>query len=203
MDFGDTSSLRRLGSRLSDQASQTDALHGRINRGVAGLVSSVSTYERGAASAFMSRWGDVGAVIRQLASDSGDISRGLTILAESLDRARGEWNDAESEAWGAGFSVWPTEWSVSVSAPADAKDAAVQHAARLEGRMRAAAGDAEAARGQLHRTLARTSDRGLAELSGSGYPATYAVTGDTGLDREIDRVVGPLLAAHSTLSERA
>lgn len=204
MDFGDPASLRTLSSQLSGQAAQTDSVHGNISRAASGLVGSVSQYERASAAAFASRWADVGGVIKRLASDSGEIARALTTLADALDQASSDWNSAENEAWGAGFTVWPSEWSASVTAPAGAKDDAVQHAARLEQAMRDAASDAESARATLSRVLEGAADRGLAELSGGNAAlSAYASTGDAGLDSELARVVGPMLAAHDTITSRS
>lgn len=200
MDFGDTSSLRGLSSRLAGQSSQADALHRRISSGAAGLTGSVSKYERRAAAAFLNRWDAVGGVIRSLVRDSEEISRALAILADSLDAARREWDNAENAAWSAGFSVWPTDWSVTVTAPSDATDDAVQHAARLEQRMRDAVSDAEAARERCRRVVEDASDKGLSELRSDRSGSVYVATGDGGLDREIERVVAPMLAAHATIS---
>lgn len=200
MDFGDTATLRTLSSELAGQGSQADALHRRISSGVSGLTGSVSKYERGAAAAFLNRWDVVGGVIRSLASDSDAISRALATLADALDDARREWSNAEDAAWSAGFSVWPTDWSVTITVPSDATDDDRQHAATLEQRMRGAVEAAESARERCRRVAEDASDKGLSELRADGSGSAYVSTGDGGLDREIERVVAPMLAAHATIS---
>ena len=202
MDLGRSDSLRSTASVLRRDAQDTDHLQRRVTHGLAGLHGTTDKYQARTVEALHGRWGEVGSVLRGLSTDSEDVAQALDRLADVLDAARHAWSATAGEAHHAGFAVQEDRWAPTVTAPAGADDAAVAHAHDLQQRLRAIADDVEHARGQLRGTLGGVAVHRLSVLHAGRSRGVDAATGDGDLDAEVDRVVGPLLAAHDVLPRK-
>lgn len=203
MNLGDSNSLRTLASALRRDAQDTDRVERRVSQGLAGLPDQADKYQRRTVEALHGRWSDVGSVLRGLSSDSEDLAGALEALAGVIDRSGHTWADVVGEAGRAGFAVHEDRWSPTVTAPASAEAPDVTHAQDLQTRLRGVVDDVARARDRLRGSLGSVAVHRVSVLQAGRTRAVQATTGESALDAEIDRVVGPLLAAHDALPRKA
>ncbi|MBF4161542.1 hypothetical protein [Nocardioides acrostichi] len=208
--FGDSATLRRFASTTRQDAEDTELTGARAQRRMDDVHAAADHYERASAAALAGRWSDAHSVVTRMVSDAYVVADGVDRLAGTLDRCETRWRSLWHEALSEGFDVSGIDEGVVVTAPAETgtdDGAAARHAdkqrraAALEGQLRDAAREADAARRSLESEVHSHRPGGLGDFDAGNGPVPAIDTGDASLDAALRDFLGPVSGVHRLFRE--